>query len=135
VVLGDRSFLTTLATRWRRSKTIGERAHFDRCRALEWAIPIPDHVIYIDAPISEIRRRVELRRRRYGVRDECVKRLQDAQNAYAAIRQSSLPELAAITWHLVSNDGLPERVAVAVLRIVLTILIHEKSRNEATALS
>ena len=126
VVLGDRSFVTTLATRWERTTEIGERAHFDRCRSLEWLIPIPDHVIYIDAPTAELRRRVELRGRRYGIRDESVTRLQEVRCAYEAIRRSSLPELAPITWHFVANDGPPDGVGPEVLRIVLSTLGLEK---------
>lgn len=122
VVLGDRSFVTTLATRWERTREIGERAHFDRCRNLECLIPIPDHVIYIDASTAELRRRLERRGRRYGMRDESVTRLQEVRYAYEAIRRSSLPELAAITWHVVSSEGPPDWVGPEVLRIVRSTL-------------
>lgn len=131
LVLGDRSFVTTLATRWDRTQTIGERAHFDWCRRLEWAIPVPDHVVYIDVPIAELRRRVELRGRRYGTRDECLEKLSEVQDAYAAIRRSQLPELRGIRWHRVSGEGSTDRVAAAVIRTVLTILSYEKQRNAA----
>lgn len=118
VLLGDRSFITTLATRWHRTEVVGERAHFDRCRKLEWAVPLPSDVIYLDVPVETLRRRVESRGRRYGVRDEQVERLAAAREAYSAIRHSRLPELVAITWHLVDGTKPVEQVAADVADLV-----------------
>jgi thymidylate kinase len=124
VVLGDRSFITTLATRWHRTKVVGERAHFDCCRKLEWAVPLPSDVIYLDVPLEILRQRVESRGRRYGVRDEQVDRLEAAREAYSAIRRSRLPELAAIRWHLVDGTETVEHVATDVADLVLAAAIN-----------
>jgi thymidylate kinase len=121
LVLGDRSFITTLATRWRRTVREGEARHYDRCRALEPLIPLPDHVVYLDLPVVALRARVAQRRRTYGLCDETCKALCSAGEAYHAIRCSTLPPLRRVQWH-VFNASAPAKVLVEqTLELLLTL--------------
>jgi thymidylate kinase len=87
--LGDRSFYTSLVTRWERAERLGEAAHWERTRALEPHIPLPDVVIYLDLPLDQILSRLRRRARDYGQRDETAERLIAARAAYERLISSA----------------------------------------------
>jgi thymidylate kinase len=95
LVLGDRSVLTSLVTRWPES---GDRSAFvSAVRRREHVISWPDRVIYLHLPLSVVEGRLSRRCRDYGRRDECELRLSAAVRAYG--------ELAAdgVVWGLPSS--------------------------------
>ena len=51
-------------------------------RAQEYAVPIPDIVIYLDLPLEVTLQRLANRERNYGLRDEQIENLIKAKNAY-----------------------------------------------------
>lgn len=99
LLLGDRSILTTVVTRWERARTIGIEKHYSRCRKLEPLIPIPDHVVMLRLPVDQLLRRVRPRARRYGIRDEQLPQLRAALDGYGEIRRNPPGELGRIVWH------------------------------------
>lgn len=81
LVLGDRSLLTSLATRWPEAE-VERSAYVADVRGMEWRIPWPDRVIYLDVPLTVVEGRLHGRCRDYGKRDECAERLLAADRAY-----------------------------------------------------
>lgn len=117
LVLGDRSVLTSLATRW--DGRDGGRAVAARVRRLEPHIPTPDHVVLFDAPLPVLVARTRRRCRRYGRRDETPARLAHAVDAYAQIERNATEiGLGRVRWHHVDASQSAERVAAAALAIV-----------------
>ncbi|UDM38173.1 AAA family ATPase [Acinetobacter haemolyticus] len=81
LVLGDRSILTSFVTRWpQESQKLHE--YIQHIRAQEYAVPVPDLVIYLDLPIEVTLQRLANRERSYGLRDEQIERLIQAKMAY-----------------------------------------------------
>mgnify|MGYP000087076944 FL=1 len=81
LVLGDRSILTSFVTRWpQESQKLHE--YIQHTRAQEYAVPVPDMVIYLDLPIEVTLQRLANRERNYGLRDEQIENLIKAKNAY-----------------------------------------------------
>ena len=81
LVLGDRSILTSFVTRWpQESQKLHE--YIQHTRAQEYAVPVPDMVIYLDLPIEVTLQRLANRERNYGLRDEQIERLIQTKMAY-----------------------------------------------------
>lgn len=81
LVLGDRSILTSFVTRWpQESQKLHE--YIQHIRAQEYAVPVPDLVIYLDLPIEVTLQRLANRERSYGLYDEQIENLIKAKNAY-----------------------------------------------------
>ena len=81
LVLGDRSILTSFVTRWpQESQKLHE--YIQHTRAQEYAVPVPDMVIYLDLPIEVTLQRLANRERNYGLRDEQIENLIQAKMAY-----------------------------------------------------
>ena len=81
LVLGDRSILTSFVTRWpQESQKLHE--YIQHTRAQEYAVPVPDMVIYLDLPIEVTLQRLANRERSYGLYDEQIERLIQAKMAY-----------------------------------------------------
>lgn len=81
LVLGDRSILTSFVTRWP-SDSSKIKSYIQQVRSMEYAVPIPDLVIYLDLPIDITLDRLAHRQRNYGLFDEQISRLIDTKLAY-----------------------------------------------------
>lgn len=81
LVLGDRSILTSFVTRWPSDSSKIE-SYIQQVRSMEYAVPIPDLVIYLDLPIDITLDRLAHRQRNYGLFDEQISRLIDTKLAY-----------------------------------------------------
>ena len=81
LILGDRSILTSIITRWPDNPD-NVAAYIQQVRSQEYAVPIPDFVIYLDLSIETTLKRLAARQRHYGLRDEQIERLIDAKMAY-----------------------------------------------------
>lgn len=83
LVLGDRSIFTSLTTRW--------HLHSDKAKFMqqvfqqEYAVPLPDVMIYLNISVEQARQRIQHRQRDYGQQDETLLRLQQVQDAYAQL--------------------------------------------------
>lgn len=79
LILGDRSILTSLATRW---PTDNQAHYIQKTKLQEYEIPWPDEVIYLQVPFEALLLRLKGRKRNYGENDESIKRLHVAFDAY-----------------------------------------------------
>lgn len=81
LILGDRSILTSFVTRWpHESKKLHE--YIQHTKVQEYAVPVPDMVIYLDLPIEVTLQRLANRERNYGLHDEQIENLIQAKMAY-----------------------------------------------------
>ena len=113
LVLGDRSILTSLVTRWPEGAALSQlREYIQQVRLQESVIPLPDHVILLDVPDPLLRERLYHRQRNYGQCDEAPVRLDAARRAYTALQsQAKALGLQSIQWHRISTDIPPEHLA------------------------
>lgn len=81
LILGDRSIVTSFITRWPQQDN-NISAYIERIRKQEYILPIPDLVLYLDAPIDVIVKRLTQRERDYGLVDEQLDQLNQAKKAY-----------------------------------------------------
>lgn len=79
LILGDRSIITSLVTRWPKEHTQYE-AYVTAVRQQEYAVPLPDVVAYLAVDIDVAKRRIYQRKRSYGQQDETLIRLHQASN-------------------------------------------------------
>lgn len=84
LVIGDRSILTSLVTRWP-TKHQDIEQYVQQVKLKEYQVPMPDHVCYLDAPLEYILPRLAIRQRDYGKHDETFERLQQAKQAYEQV--------------------------------------------------
>lgn len=131
LLLGDRSILTSLATRWARTREIGVEAYVRSVRRREHRIPLPDHVFYLDLPIEDLLARLAARRphRTYGLDHETRAQLENDRQAYAHLAERPPPGFEAIRWHRIDARRAPDAVAADVLSHILTLL--EKHHADA----
>ena len=123
LILGDRCILTSLVTRWPHRNTVMDlEVYYQSIRALERYIPIPDHIIYLNAPLEVIEARIAQRTRNYGKEDERRARLLEAQDAYQQMRQGAIPSLKQIEWREVDATQSLSEVQEEVLHQVLSLL-------------
>ena len=102
VILGDRSILTSLVTRWPQEDSLDHVVSaYKRVRELESSIPLPDQVIYLDADLDTINERLHGRDRSYGLEDETQARISEAMQAYhhlASLASIGNQPFAHIQW-------------------------------------
>ncbi len=123
LILGDRSILTSYATRWDRFSHAERSKVIARVDALEWRIRRPDHVVLLDVPLAELQARLRARtQRRYGRQDETPERLQSAWSAYLEMQERADDlGLQAICWHRVDARGTPSQVLASVESLILSL--------------
>ncbi|HQZ59672.1 MAG TPA: deoxynucleoside kinase [Acinetobacter sp.] len=84
LVLGDRSILTSMVTRWQQNRhRLG--SYIRQVQMQEQAVPVPDVVLYLDVSLNVVQQRLAQRERHYGLQDETLLRLQQTQQAYRQI--------------------------------------------------
>lgn len=121
LILGDRSILTSYATRWERAPAGQKRGYIERVDAMEYLIGLPDHVIQLNVPEEHLLARLQARRERdYGRHDETPERLRSVLAAYREMREcGSELGLGSIVWHDIDASAPP---AVVLARVVVWIL-------------
>lgn len=135
LILGDRSIITSLVTRWDQAQQMPAARYVEQVRQMEHQITLPDHVLLLDAPDSVLLPRLAARHRDYGQYDEQLERLQAARSAYRQIeRQAEQLGLERIRWHHVQTARhLPELVQCIGQHIVS--LLPSQRCNLSTAMS
>lgn len=112
LILGDRSILTSLVTRWPHQNCYMQAQYVQQVRAREHEIQWPDEVMYLSVPLPQLLKRLQSRCRNYGQYDECVERLTAAAQAYDSLAHVGeflgLP--AKMNWHTVDAAQQPEQV-------------------------
>lgn len=120
LILGDRSLLTSWATRWPESDADNWQHYCEAVRRREWRIPLPDLVLFLDVPLASLQKRLAARGERdYGRHDETGERLLAARRAYRAI-QARLPQLSPTTrWVDIDADADPVHVEQAAWQVLV----------------
>ncbi|HCC00802.1 MAG TPA: hypothetical protein DEP42_06280 [Ruminococcaceae bacterium] len=121
LIIGDRSIITSYVTRWRRwfNSRFLSRLIVD---SLERCIPAPDHVIYLSAPISLLRKRLLQRGHPLDI-DETEERAKQMKNAYHEIQtENCIPRLNKTIWHTIDASKEKEVVADAAWKILKDII-------------
>lgn len=121
LVLGDRSILTSYATRWDRFSATQRHLCIERVDAMENLIGRPDHVILLNVSEEQLLARLQARLgRRYGKQDETPERLRSALAAYSEMRERRAElGLESIVWHDIDAGASP---TVVMARVVVRIL-------------
>ena len=117
LVLGDRSILTSLVTRWPKDN---QAQYIKKTKAQECEIPWPDEVIYLQMPLEPLLLRLKQRQRDYGKQDECVERLSLAFEAYQDLQEQGecLGVPSDLEWLVVDANQSPEQVLEAVYALL-----------------
>lgn len=117
LILGERSILTSYVTRWDARNPERGMAIVD---ALEYAIPVPDQVIYLHISVEQALTRLAARpRRTYGLRDETPQRLHQAANAYKTLLiEGKHLGLSYLIWHVVDATAPVAEVLEHIIRVV-----------------
>lgn len=76
--------MTSLATRWQEKRQCA-CDYVQQVRQQEYAVPLPNTILYLDVDIAKARQRIEQRQRFYGLKDETVGRLTQVHQAYQEI--------------------------------------------------
>lgn len=124
LVLGERSLLTSIVTRWPSSSCADtHHDYIERTAQSKRHLPWPDVVIYLQAPMDVLQQRLTQRQRTYGLEDECPQRLLETTQAYQSVRHYTHQRGMDMAWHTV-NAAQPKS---AVLEQVLNIVNRQKS--------
>lgn len=133
-ILGDRSILTSITTRWNQGKENPEE-YYNTIRQEERLIPIPKHVLYMHASMETICSRISARKRDYGASDEQPKRLMAAHETYMKLKDGVLRPLKNIKWHMISAESRPEQVCEDLYKTIVSILSEKKTQNKNSTLT
>lgn len=128
-ILGDRSILTSITTRWHQGRENPE-AYYNEIRREERFIPIPQHVLYMHASMETICSRISARKRNYGASDEQPKRLKAAHETYMKLKDGVLPPLRDIKWHMISAESCPEQVCDDLFETIASILSEKRAEQK-----
>ncbi len=133
LVLGDRSILTSYATRWDRVPAIQRHLCIERVDAMENLIGRPDHVILLNVPEDQLLARLQARTdRSYGKQDETPERLCSAMAAYSEMRERRVElGLESIVWHHIDAAASPAEVMARVLARLLEIISRAQRLKSA----
>lgn len=119
LVLGDRSKLTSYATRWHQW---GDPSIcIKRVNHRQPNVPLPDHVIFLTLPLPRILARLATRARDYGRDEETEPRLREALDAYRAMSVRKSDGFDRIVWHWVDADTAPASLAASVAALVVSL--------------
>jgi len=120
VVLGDRSIVTSYVARWRH--VLGSaRASRWLVDGLEPHLPVPRHVLFLDAPWEVRRERLRRRGLPLGI-DETRGRSRQMEKAYREIMASNVvPCLQAVRWHVLDGTEDVETVLRKAWSIIMQV--------------
>ena len=120
LILGDRSILTSLVTRWPTDGDYQQVQYIQQTKAQEHEIPWPDEVIYLQMPLEPLLQRLQKRQRDYGKQDECIERLSLAFEAYQDLQHKGrfLGIPSELRWSIVQADQTPKEVLEQVYAVL-----------------
>ncbi len=120
LIIGDRSIITSIVTRWKRVEQIGEDQYIDqilRGRLFE----MPDVIFYLDLAIDQIKERQKHRLdttgRTYGLREEKIDRLIDIEKTYHYLmKDCQYSSLKSIRWIRIDASQNPTQIAQTIFK-------------------
>lgn len=102
-VLGDRSIVTSYAYRWK--KFLDREKIIKRVNTIEFLIPAPDYIIFLDIDAKEAVNRISKRKKRnYGLKDEQYDNIKEILNSYKEIINSPIARLKNTSWHIIDAN-------------------------------
>ncbi len=120
LILGDRSILTSLVTRWPDENSVMQWEYIQQVKARESYMPWPNCVIYLQMSLPAILLRLAQRCRDYGQQDECIEKLSSAIQAYQTLKYVGeflgIPE--NMDWHDVDAQLSPQEVLEYVYTLI-----------------
>ena len=121
LILGERSLMTSYATKWERSK-LKTWWNLKVINLLENKIKAPDYVIYIEVPHEVLRLRIETRDKERDFDDTPIRLLQ-MEEAYLRLRKKNkIARIENTKWQTVSGDQPLEMVVEDVHEAVIKIM-------------
>lgn len=133
LIVGDRSILTSYATRWHRFAETERHRCIARVDSMEHRIGRPDHVLMLNVPLPNLLTRLHQRtERRYGKHKETAERLCATLTAYQEMRDRA-PEwgLHPIQWHDINANTTPEQVLNQVVAVICRLMANDDWLNAA----
>lgn len=125
IILGDRSVVTSYATRW--TKWGNPEICIERINKKHISIKAPDVVIYLNISLETALTRIKTREnRKYGKQDETPIRLDTVQKAYQAIKEHSIKRLSNTRWYFVDAEQTPEKLLFDCMLIIEQIISSNK---------
>lgn len=128
VVLGDRSILTPVVTRWHRAEEVGPNAWIERCIRGAPELRPPDAVLWLDLPPAVAALRCRSRGRTYGQHDEQLAALTRTREVYEHLMRCPYPALRDVHWTRLDAKCEPHavtRAALSALEPLIAGLSHE----------
>ncbi|MCP8970942.1 dTMP kinase [Ectobacillus ponti] len=117
LVLGDRSVVTSYATKWSASSW-RTWFHIWVINHLENKIKAPDYIIYIDVPQEVRRERIDQRDKERDM-DESEDRARQMEEAYFHMMNGSgISRIQHVQWLKVSGEGKREQVCEEVFQLI-----------------
>ena len=121
LILGERSLMTSYATKWERSK-LKTWWNLKVINLLENKIKAPDYVIYIEVPHEVLRLRIETRDKERDLDDTPIRLLQ-MEEAYLRLRKKNkIARIENTKWQTVLGDQPLEIVVDDVYEAVIKIM-------------
>lgn len=103
LVLGERSLITSYATKWS-SNRWSRRFHLQIINLFENKIKSPDIVVYIDVPHSVLRKRIDTRNKERDI-DDTATRLREMELAYKSMMANyHLDRIKNTEWIILEGD-------------------------------
>ena len=126
IILGDRSLVTSYVCRWSDSAE-NNRAVVARVNELEYKIPAPDHVFYVEVSNEKVQERLNKRCEFTGIArdiDETEERSKAMRRAYNYLigNPNAIERIKKIQWHILNGDSSPDEVFNAALTEIKKIL-------------
>lgn len=119
LILGERSLMTSYATKWEESK-FKTWWNISVINLFERNIRAPDFVIYIDVPHDVLNSRIENRNKERDIDDTPVRLLQ-MEEAYKKLSEKKIPRISKTEWQIVSGNQPLEAVVESVYEAVIKI--------------
>ncbi|HPN37017.1 MAG TPA: dTMP kinase [Melioribacteraceae bacterium] len=104
LILGDRSIVTSYAYRW--NKWIDKKKFVNRVNKLEFLIPAPDFIIYLDIDAKESVNRINRREKRsYGLKDESYMGIKEVLASYKEIVKQPIVRIKNTIWYIINANN------------------------------
>jgi thymidylate kinase len=118
LVLGDRSIITSYATRWH--KWENPNICIQKTDKLQKNVIAPDVVIYLDISVDIVLKRLQNRVRDYGKSDETPQKIALDMQAYQEIKNNKykLPKLQNTHWISLNAEQNPEKMLLDCVEII-----------------
>ena len=126
IILGDRSLITSYVCRWSNSEE-DNRLLVERVNKLEYKIPAPEHVFYVEVSNEKVQERLDKRCELTGVArdiDETEERSKEMRRAYNYLinNPKAIERINQVQWHIVNGDNSPDEVFAEALAEIKKIL-------------